>query len=749
MGVMLEKLGSVIAGRRTRWVTVIVWIVLAGALTMWLPAVGGQEKNNAPNLEADSPSVLADQLMKEKFPNGAGVPALVVWHRDAGLTDEDYALIQKTSQLLSEQPLPEQGELLPLHQMPAPALSKLASEDGGTLVQPITFAENTDTEVLRSNLEKIQELVKEAAGGMSPFDEATNGVDALSARISGPVGIQVDASALFKGADVSLLIATVLIVLILLLLIYRSPILAVVPIVGVGFAYLVTSPILGWLASEGWITVDAQAISIMTVLLFGAGTDYCLFFISHFRQELEREESKMTALKIAFRDASGAIAMSGFTVVLSLLALLAAKYGAYQRFAIPFSLSIFIMGIASLTLVPALLSIMGRASFFPFIPRTEGMQRLRAEKRGKSFRPRRQGSKLGTKVGSLVVAKPWTVVIASVIFLGALAGFAPQVKFTYDLLSSFPKNMPSREGFDTISTAFTPGQLAPVSVAVQTEGKPIELVASLSDMDLVNSVSEPIQSKEDPNLQYVQVTLNINPYSQEAMDLVPLLRGAAEEALDKAGVSGTESKVWVGGQTATQHDSQLLTDRDNKVIIPLVIGMILVLLIVYLRSIVAALYLIATVLLSFGSALGLGWLILHDGMGAEAIQGAIPLYAFVFLIALGEDYNIFMISSIWKKRAKMPLKQAIREGVAETGGVITSAGLILAATFAVLATLPIQVLVQFGVITAIGVLMDTFIVRPFLVPAITTLLGKRAFWPARTELVEAEKSKPGKQKQTV
>jgi RND superfamily putative drug exporter len=181
-------------------------------------------------------------------------------------------------------------------------------------------------------------------------------------------------------------------------------------------------------------------------------------------------------------------------------------------------------------------------------------------------------------------------------------------------------------------------------------------------------------------------------------------------------------------------------EHDAKLIIPVVIGLITLLLLVYLRSVVATVYLIATVILSYFSALGLGWIIIHYGLGAEAIQGAIPLYSFVFLVALGEDYNIFMISSIWQKRKQMPLKQAIKEGVGETSSVITSAGLILAGTFAVLATLPIQVLVQFGIITAIGVMLDTFIVRPFLVPAITTLLGKWAFWPGKQQIVTEEQS---------
>ncbi len=736
---MIEKWAQLFAGKKMRYVTLAAWIVIAVLLTLLLPAVGDEERNNAPNLESDSPSVLADQIIKEKFPGTSGVPALIVWHRESGLTGDDYSLMQAFTQALAAEPLEAQTELVPLHEMPAPALQQFASEDQTTLVLPVSFAEQTETEVLSHNLDEIKRLVEEQSG-QKPFDTAVDDPSELSVRVSGPVGISVDATALFEGADVTLLIATVLLVLVLLLVIYRSPILAIIPLIGVGFAYVVTSPLLGWMASEGWITVDAQAIAIMTVLLFGAGTDYCLFFISHFRQELMKEQDKMLALRQAFKDASGAIAMSGFTVVLSLIALLAAKYGAYHRFAVPFSLSILIMGIASLTLIPALLSIMGRASFFPFVPRTDEMERERASKRGKPFHRADPNKKLGARIGHLVVAKPWTVVISCVAVLGILATFATQIKFTYDLLSSFPEDMPSREGFDVISDSFSPGDLAPITVIAKTDGAAADIAGKLAEVPLVDRVQEPKPSTVDPDLLAFTVTLATNPYAQEAMDAIPSLRQAAESALADAGISDSQQKVWIGGQTATQYDARELTNRDNTVIIPLVIGLIMILLLAYLRSITATLYLIGTVLLSYAAALGLGWIILHHFMGADAIQGAIPLYAFVFLIALGEDYNIFMISSIWKKRTQMPLRRAIKEGVAETGGVITSAGLILAATFAVLGGLPIQVLVQFGIITAIGVLMDTFIVRPFLVPAITVLLGKWAFWPAKPTLMEEERS---------
>ncbi|MNI56576.1 Membrane transport protein mmpL8 [compost metagenome] len=257
--------------------------------------------------------------------------------------------------------------------------------------------------------------------------------------------------------------------------------------------------------------------------------------------------------------------------------------------------------------------------------------------------------------------------------------------------------------------------------------------AVLGGLSYVSSVSDPQQGAVNKDIVGFDLEFKDNPYSLEAMSHVPALLKTAEQALVESGIgeAQAEDSVWVSGQTATQYDTKELGERDTDLIIPVVIGMITLLLLIYLRSVTATIYLVATVILSFFSALGLGWIIIHYVMGADAIQGAIPLYSFVFLVALGEDYNIFMISNIWKKRKRMPLKQAIAEGVNETGSVITSAGLILAGTFAVLASLPIQVLVQFGIITAIGVLLDTFIVRPFLVPAITVLFGRLAFWPGK------------------
>ncbi len=739
----MSSYGKWVAGGKTKWITLLVWIAVVGVLTLLWPAVNSQVLNNASNLPESSPSVQATAIAEKEFPSGSGVPALLVWHREGGLSQEDLVHIQAVYGKIEKEPLPHQNFVPPLSQLPPQALQASLSEDRSTLVTPVLFDKNADSDQLKEGVTAFKSLITAEAGSDLSLNPTNSGD--LSLRVTGPVGISIDATGLFENADVSLLIATVILVLVFLLLIYRSPILALIPLVAVGFAYGATSPILGKMAQEGWITVDSQAVSIMTVLLFGAGTDYCLFLIARFRQVLKSEESKSRALLRSITDASGAIAMSGFTVVLALFALLLAKYGAYHRFAVPFSLSILIMGIASLTLVPALLAIFGRASFFPFIPRTPLMEAKRAEAKGKPAPKPKSSRRNG--IGGLVVSRPWAIVGITIVVLGILASFSSGIKFTYDILSSFPEDMESREGFTLIGEQFSPGELAPAKLMIDTQGKADggDLKSVLGSLSYVDTVSDPQQGAVNKDILSFDINFTSNPYSQESMSHIPALRATAEQSLAELGLENPEDKVWVSGQTATQYDNKEVGERDTDLIIPVVIGMITLLLLVYLRSVIATVYLVATVILSFFSALGLGWIIIHYGLGADAIQGSIPLYSFVFLVALGEDYNIFMISNIWNKRKVMPLKQAIAEGVNETGSVITSAGLILAGTFAVLASLPIQVLVQFGIITALGVLLDTFVVRPFLVPAITVLFGRLAFWPGKHQ--ELEKALPVSEQQ--
>lgn len=729
---------NAVTGKKGRWLTVLVWITAALLLNLAFPQANTKVNNSADNFDSGKPSVQAAAIAAEQYPSASGLPALIVWRNDAGLGTEDLQKIQAVTKQVFENPLPDQVMVPPLHQLPLEVLGRQASEDGTTLILPLFFNEEAEAEVLRANVKQLMQTTTNIVG-MNPFASVLDS-SGLTARVTGPAGIVMDATQLFAAGDVSLTIVTFVLVLGVLLLIYRSPILSMIPLVGVGAAYAVISPILGWMGQEGWITFDSQGLSIMTVLLFGAGTDYCLFLISRFRQYLKTEESKLKALGKSISDKGGPIAMSALTTVFALIFLLLADYGPIQRFSIPFVIAITFAGLSSLTFVPALLAILGRASFFPFVPMTEEMLVERAKAKGKPMAKKPAKTLLGVRLSHFVVDHAKSVTIASTIVLVLLAAVAAQMKFTYDTLSSFPEEMASREGFQLIEQAFNPGQLAPVKIIADTEGNPVALKERLEKLSYAAKVSEPEQGKVNNHLMMVEVELTMNPYSNEAMDVIPELKRAAEEALIEAGAAEVSGKTWIAGQTAEQYDIRETSSRDAMLLVPIILVVIAALVMLYLRSVTAMLYLMATVVVSYFSALGLGWIVIHYVLGAEAVQGFIPLYAFIFLGALGIDYNLFLKSSIWKKAKVMPLNQAIKEGTAETGGVISSAGTILAGTFAVLATLPIQILVHFGIITALGVLIDTFLVRPFLVPAINAWLGKKAFWPGAYKPVRSETS---------
>ncbi|MEC1177909.1 MMPL family transporter [Metasolibacillus meyeri] len=714
----LQRFGQIVGGKKGRWAFLAIWFILLVVLTMTLPQINRIENYAGDELPANRMSMEANQLMKEQFSSDAGVPLLIVWYKESGLEIADITTIQAMYAKLEEVPLEGQSALPPFATLPPEALLGAVSENGRSLVTPVFFTTDTNTKSFKMSLEKIASYTEG-----NPYDK-TLGDDGLIARFSGPVAISVDAASLFASADVKLMIATVILILVILLVIYRSPILAFIPIIVVGIAFLVISPLLGYMADNGWIHKDAQAVAIMIVLLFGAGTDYCLFLITKYRDKLLVESNKFIAIAEAVRDSAGAIFMSGFTVVIGLATLALADFGAFQRFAVPFSFGVLITMVAVLTLLPPLLSLLGRNAFFPFVPRTVDEEQRLAQKKGKTYKARSASHAKMRKVGTFVTRKPWLVVVTTSILLLVLAFTSTKIQYNYDLLSSFPEDIQSREGFALIEHNFTAGELAPVKVIVDTAGEPLNIKEQLSDLPYVAAVKEPRVGAQDANIILYEVDLNKNPYSNMAM--------ADVEQMKKDIATFVNREFWIGGETSEQLDTKEVQWHDEKLIQPVMIAIIFAVLLIYLRAVITAVQLMVTVLVSFFAALGLGWLIIHYGLGHEAMASAIPLYSFVFIIALGNDYNIFMISDIWKNKHRgMSYKQAITEGVASTGAVITSAGLILAGTFAVLASLPIQLLVQFGIVTAVGVLLDTFIVRPLLVPALITLFGKWSYWPSR------------------
>lgn len=725
----LERWGEIMGGKKSRWVVLGLWIAFAVVLAFAFPQVNSVENFSGEDLPEDEMSMMASALIDEEFSSDAGLPLLIVWYKDAGLDMSDIQNIQSLYGELAENPLQEQKSIPPFAQLPPQALMGSVSENGKSIVTPIFFEETIDTDVLKENYKEIK-AVTEDITGENPYDTESLSEDGLHARFSGPAGISVDATDLFASADFKLMTATVIIILVILLVIYRSPILAVIPLVVVSIAYLVVSPVLGWMAESGWIDKDAQSIAIMIVLLFGAGTDYCLFLITRYRDVLLEEENKFFALAKAVRESTGAIVMSGLTVVIGLATLGLADYGAFQRFAVPFSLGVLITGFAVITLLPAVLAILGRAAFWPFVPRTVEMAKEYATQKNKPYKEPKQNHRFMLGVGNFATNNPWLVIILTGGILLVLAFASTNIKYNYDLLSSFPDEMDSVEGFTLIEENFSAGELAPVKVIVDTEGKDINITEQLAALPYVAVVGDVQTGENNANYQLYEVDLNKNPYSNEAMDDVEQMKEDMKDIL--ADVELGEANFWLGGETSEQIDARDVQAADERLIEPVMIAIIFLVLVIYLRALVTSLQLMATVIVSFFAALGAGWLIITGVLGHEAMASSIPLYSFVFIIALGNDYNIFMISDVWKNRKRgLGHRESIAKGVASTGAVITSAGLILAGTFGVLATLPIQLLVQFGIVTALGVLLDTFIVRPLLVPALITVFGRLSYWPGK------------------
>lgn len=725
----LEKFGYAIAGKKTRWITVAVWVVLLAVLGLMLPQVNSLENYAGDELPANMTSIQAEDMIAEQFPSDSGIPLLIVWYKEAGLNEEDLANIQALYKKFEDEPLDGQTTVPPFAQLPPQALAASISKNGTSLITPIFFDEALNTQKLEHNLEEIRTYTKEVAN-INPYDTKSLEEDVLHARFTGPVGISVDATSLFESADFKLMVATVIIILAILLIIYRSPILAVIPIVVVSIAFFVISPLLGFMVEQGWIAKDAQAIAIMIVLLFGAGTDYCLFLITKYRDMLLEIDNKFEALAKALRDSADAIVMSGLTVVIGLATLALADYGAFQRFAVPFSFGVLLTMVAVLTLLPAVLSILGRKAFWPFVPRTEEDARAHMAKKNKPYKRVEDNHAKMRKIGTFVTNNSWLVIIVTGTILIGLAFVSTNIKYNYDLLSSFPEEIDSREGFKVIGENFTPGELAPVKLVVDTDGANGDITKDLESLPFVGLVKEPVVGEKDSNIVLYEIDLDKDPYSNEAMNDVEDLKEQLPKMLADNNLEGAD--FWIGGETSAQLDTKEIQLGDEKIIQPVMIVIIFIVLVLYLRAIITAVQLMVTVVISFFAALGLGWLIIHYLLGQDAIASSIPLYSFVFIIALGNDYNIFMISDIWKNRSKgLSHKISISGGVASTGAVITSAGLILAGTFGVLASLPIQLLVQFGIVTAVGVLLDTFIVRPLLVPALINVFGRLSYWPGK------------------
>ncbi|MFC4802630.1 MMPL family transporter [Neobacillus sp. GCM10023253] len=691
----LQSLTDRVSTKKGMWITLGIWFAAAMLLAVLAPGAKDYEVSSLKSIPEDAQSVIAQKKVDKYFKDNEGIPAILVFQsKDGEIT---FPQLASLVDIIEKEKIQGVDQIVPLSKLPPQAAAGFFSDDKTTAIIPLSIDSSIETKEIKKVEDAIQEIVKKNSD--------------LTLYVTGPAGIATDTLDLFSRADIVLLLSTVGLILVLLIVIYRSPLLALIPLLAAAFVYEVVMQTLGLMGKAG-LVMSSQTLSIMTILLFAAVIDYSLFVFSRFREELKKHENKFDAMRQAMREVGTPVFYSGGTVLAAMLVLFFARFGDYRNFAPTFSTTMLIIMIASVTLVPALFALFGRKSFWPVIPKV-GQDAIK-------------NNSLWSRIGRFVARKPGLSVAVIGLFLLLSASNMVNMKFEFDTMKSFPKDMPSRMGYEILEEKFEKGDLAPTTVLFEGS-EPLSaeqqdaLKNKLAEQDLVSSVRVNGTAEEGKVVQY-SLTFGENPYSANTMDALEDMRDSHDKIAVSAGVNGD---IYFAGETATKVDDRSINDRDLIVIVALETLLIFVMLISLTRSIKMSVYMIGTILISFLAALGMGMFLSNLFFDIDTISNRVPLYSFVFLIALGIDYNIMLISRYQEERAKHSVREAVEIAVASTGGVISSAGLILAATFAVLMTQPIQLLFVFGFIVAIGILLDTFLVRGVLLPGLIVLFEKR------------------------
>jgi RND superfamily putative drug exporter len=529
--------------------------------------------------------------------------------------------------------------------------------------------------------------------------------------VTGPEGFQVDLAGVFAGADFTLILATVLIVIVLLLVTYRSPVLWIVPLAVVGTADGMAGQIGRNVAAFFGIAADGSVTGILSVLVFGAGTNYALLLIARYREELMICEDRHEAMAKALKGAGPAIIASGGTVTLALLTLSFAELGGNRALGIVCASGVVVAMIAALGVLPAAIVVFGRGLFWPFVPRFGDVNKAETG----------WWAKLGTRVSK----RPVTVAIVGVAILGALTIGGNGVTIGIPETEQFRVKPEAVTGIEVLAEAFPAGTSAPARVVANNDQAEDVVTAALT-LDVVAS-AEVVNSNDSQS--QIDVVLDAEGGSDEAYAAIGELREVV------SGVPGASALV--GGDDATRLAVKQAYERDQLLVIPLILLLVFIVLVLLLKAILAPILLLASVVLSFFSAIGAAWLLFENVFGMSGLDFSVFLYSFLFLVALGVDYNIFLVSRAREEAASMagsvsqPTRPAMIKALGATGGVITSAGILLAAVFAVLGVLPLIALFQVGIIVGIGVLIDTLLVRTVIVPATAFIAGDAFWWPRK------------------
>jgi RND superfamily putative drug exporter len=723
---MHRRIAGKLTGRVTKWITLVAAIMLVGLMSPLNAKLVDVQNNEASSWlpeSAESTKVL-EELSGTVDPNE--IPTLVVYHRDGGLTSEDLAAMDQHAQEIAKiEGVTDEGVLTPsvaaalaAQGLPAP---RLVSEDGEVAYLGFTFnfGENGWTDIPDA-AEEIRDIAQ---------------IDGVTVHLAGYGGQAADAAEAFEGIDTNLILITLLVVIVILLFTYRSPILWILPIISAVVAYMISGGVVYLLARYADLTVNGQSQAILGILVIGAGTDYALLLVARYREELRRHEDRHEAMAFALHRAAPAILASAATVVIGMLCLSFADLNSTAGLGPVLAVGVGVTFLVMVTLLPALLVICGRWIFWP--------------KRPAFGSPEPTGTGFWAKVGARIAPRPRTIwTITAALLLIACLGL-----FKLDASGLATDETYTKE-FDSIK-----GQSLLVEHGLQDTSNTVQVVADTEDIAevqeavaSVDGLGEPTQPQEIGNgRSYFEATVGADISSTEAFEIVEATRDAAQ------GVEAADALV--GGGSAFYLDTKLASERDNRVIIPTVLLVVFLILVLLLRALVAPLILMATVVLSFGAALGISTLLFtevftrlplfENNDGFAHTDPGFPLFAFVFLVALGIDYNIFLMTRVREESAQHGTRRGSLIALSSTGGVITSAGLVLAATFLVLGSLPLVFLAQLGVAVALGVLLDTMIVRSVLVTAINLDLGGKIWWPSKLDRGDHEVAPPAEEHERV
>jgi RND superfamily putative drug exporter len=658
---------------------------------------------------------------------GEEVPVVIVFDRDGGLTEADLSAIGRVGDGLNRLKITGATPIIdPFSADATESLGEVAKIAKG--VGPLSRDGEAALVVLALNAGDrgaIVEGVKEIRHYL-----AAHQPQGVSSYVTGPAGIAADLEQVADEAGETLLIATLSLVLILLLLVYRAPLLALMPLLTVGAAYLVAIGISYLLIDAGAITVNSEGTMLLLVLIFGAGTDYSLLLVHRYREEIDADRSAAEALPTALAESAPALAASAGTVIAAMLVLLVADLQSTHWLGPILAIGIATMLLASFTLLPALLALLGERAFWPRRPEPSAS----SESRGSliTSEVKKEPRDVWGRVAGLVRRRSRAIIglVTAGLVVLALGNFSDHGTIGFGQGETKPTN--SSEGTDVLNEHFPPGLSSPLTAVVgEREVEPVArgMERLQEDVQLVIPVPASVSGAGE---SLVVIVLRDDPYSSEAADAVEAIR----ERLHEIAPAGL-----LGGIPAENYDIEQTNNRDTKLIVPLVLLVVGLILAAVLRALVAPAFLIATVVLSFAATLGLCTFAFSQ-LSSEGVAFNLVLLAFLFLVALGVDYNIFLMARAREESAALGTREGTLAALVHTGGVVTGAGLILAGTFATLTLLPLEELVQIGATVAIGVLLDTFVVRALLIPAIAYRLGERTWWPGRARPVDAPPAEP-------